>query len=492
MTCNSVIRCRYLSLPLNNDNRRGLRIVLRIVFTFACFVVLSRRDNDFFRGFEVNFINSKSARVQQPSVHVPKCRIKKEDEDLKHLCNMKNHSETSLCPRERTNSLSTTLVTQTTLDRLQLLLQICERWKSPIITVVYVTRDERENMWAEVSDRYNNQCPHLQMIPYVAKSELQRSHAYPINTMRNIALDHVQTSHVLLIDADFIPSDGLDVAVLKAIKLVEKKSKSSTSTSANDNLHALVVPAYERQMKTSLCTSFEECYDVTKKDPEFMPRTIFSLKKCVNDKKCIVFHSDYYKEGHGNTQSEKWLRNMDNSKIRTIPCMADGYEPYVVIPWCPNRQNNKHSPKKTGSCKPTSPYFDERFYGYGMNKIQQIAHLQQRGYRFAVIPATGFLTHHPHPESITKLNWRGREGETMQTDNMKQHMFDLFDQYKEDLKHVYSKSKVRTKQCPVASWSFRPSYIFIMLVAFIVIKGKIHILWQWYQKQIRKDDRQKR
>lgn len=414
------------------------------------------------------------------------------DKNLRYLFNMKMHSKRSLCPRGRTSTLSTTLVTQTTLDRLELIFQTCERWKSQIITVVYLTVDEQENSWSSISKEYNSTCPHLKLIPYVSVLEDERSHAYPINKLRNIALDNVATSHVLLIDADFIPSVGLDVAVQKAINLAANKVKPSST--AGPNQYALVVPAYERQLKTSPCESFEGCLKIAKEDPEFMPKSMSSLKKCTKDEKCIVFHSDYFPQGHGNTNSEKWLRKMDKSKITAIPCIADEYEPYVVIPWCPSK-SHKFARTGGGTWKPISPYYDERFYGYGMNKIQQIKHLQAKGYRFAVIPALGFLVHHPHPESSTKKIWRGKKGEKLQTDGMKNKMFMLFDQYTKDLIIEYSGTKMRTKRCINKSWSSKPwwyALIVLSVLLLVTCRRNIDNIAQFYQQRYTKDDRQMR
>ena len=43
------------------------------------------------------------------------------------------------------------------------------------------------------------------------------------------------------------------------------------------------------------------------------------------------------------------------------------------------------------------PLYDERFVGYGWNKVQWIEHLRQVGYRFYVFN-DGFIIHCPHPE----------------------------------------------------------------------------------------------
>ena len=348
--------------------------------------------------------------------------------ETRYLLNTNEHHKQSQCPRDRNIVTSTTLVTQTTLDRLQLLLITCQRWNSPIITVVYVTASEFESSWSRISEEYIEKCSHLKLIPYVAISHVERTRAYPINKLRNIGLDHVMTSHILLIDADFIPSVGLEMGAQKAIDEVKEEAR-----------YALVVPAYERVINSSGCEDLERC-------SEFMPRSMASLTKCVNRERCIVFHSDYFPPGHGNTNSEQWLHDMNESKVRPIPCTHDKYEPYVVIPWCPTTEDTDAAVEGEDRWKPKSPYYDERFYGYGLNKVQHLKHLEARGYLFGVIPALGFLTHHPHQVSRTKEKWKREEGK----EGLRWKMLLMFRQFQEELGREYRNPKVRKVICEVA------------------------------------------
>ena len=270
----------------------------------------------------------------------------------------------------------------------------------------------------------------MTLIPYQAADDMEKVNAYPINKMRNVGLDEVKTSHLLLIDADFIPSVGLDDGVQQAVQAAreislnmeaeepeesertaevevaegmnesnemdeteeKEKTKGSRSSRGDDSSHhfALVVPAYERTLDSSPCENLEDCLKLTAHNPEFMPRSMESLSKCVhvdnstdtnsgegnstitnyadneddlNHSKCLVFHSAHFKKGHGDTKSEEWLKLMDTENIRSIPCISDGYEPYVVIPWCPSEQINhgkKSEEHRIEINSPLSPYYDER------------------------------------------------------------------------------------------------------------------------------------
>ena len=72
-----------------------------------------------------------------------------------------------------------------------------------------------------------------------------------------------------------------------------------------------------------------------------------------------------------------------------IPCFdSPRYEPYLALRYC----------------KGFTPMYDERFYGYGKNKISYISHIRHFGYKFQLLKKA-FLVHYPHTESTAKINW---------------------------------------------------------------------------------------
>lgn len=351
------------------------------------------------------------------------------------------HAKDSQCPRG-VEDISTTLVIQSTLDRARLIFMTCQKWRDPINLVVYLSSEESSsNDWDKFKEESKNVCPHVKIIVYHSKSSDERRLEYPINKLRNIGLDHVITSHVLVIDIDFIPSERLDNAVHKAIDLSIEARMDDDGNRGVDPKDALVIPAFERKLPSSIeCKTLQDCQNISAQDPTFIPKSMKDLRQCVQDENCVVFQSDVNVEGHFDTGSNQWLAKNDTESLSVIECFhSQRYEPYVVLPWCPLEHN---AVQRIARRVPRSSYYDERFYGYGKNKIQQIAHLREHGFKFQVIPATGFLVHHPHPESETKSVWNDKSNF-----DLHKKMDELYPKYLQELRSLYDGNFVETKLC---------------------------------------------
>ena len=75
-----------------------------------------------------------------------------------------------------------------------------------------------------------NNCPELKLIRYLADKEESQEGNYPINRLRNVGLDHVTTSHILVVDSDFVPSQGL-----VWISLFIRHSSATLTTTSIEN-----------------------------------------------------------------------------------------------------------------------------------------------------------------------------------------------------------------------------------------------------------------
>jgi len=362
---------------------------------------------------------------------------------IRTLRNQKEYYKISHCPRDGVDDISVTLVLQTTLDRIKLLQTTCARWKANIIVSVYITQTEFDNQWDDIVTDYTNLCSNVLLKPHIAKSDQERDLEYPINQLRNEALDFVTSSHVLVLDMDMIPSENLHKSVLDAIALAIERRMDDDGDNGLDPLDAIVVPAFERKMMSPPCETLDECHEYIEQDESFIPKTMEELKKNILNKECIVFQSDVNWEGHFDTNTKEWLESSysDSNALKIIDCFhSQRYEPYVVLPWCALERNVKMLIMRRAG--PRSTYYDERFVGYGKNKIQNISHLRKKGYVFMVMPPTGFLTHYPHPESRTKEVWNNK-----QKHDLHEKMDTLYSTYLRELEKVYRSTYEVTDIC---------------------------------------------
>ena len=96
-----------------------------------------------------------------------------------------------------------------------------------------------------------------------------------------------------------------------------------------------------------------------------------------------------------------------------IPCFDKAsFEPYLIVPTPTLR-----TAAPGGADGPsTTPWFDERYVGYGKNKVSWVQALRASGHTFWVLPR-GFLAHFPHDMSRSGRQWqRNRGGHKAQMD----------------------------------------------------------------------------
>ena len=343
---------------------------------------------------------------------------------------------------------STTLVIQTSVDRLWIIKETCSRWLDPIIVVVYVPAHDTEERIEEQLNAIDNfqsttvteHCPHVRIIRYIpepdeningADSENSGSTShhkyYPVNRLRNIGLDHVQTSHVMVMDIDFVPSQNLHHTIQNALRHQDRirNEYQSEGKFVTEDRQALIVPAFERQPPEP-CETESDCANYLQSNSGFLPHTFDELHNCytTESKDCIVFQSRVNWEGHFSTRSQDWLEkkwyqtvaevendnggrdnSIESKSLKMLECFHSArYEPYVVLRWCPSSTSPSSAQLNDDTIKPVAPYYDERFYGYGKNKIELISQLRFMGYQFYVLPE-GFIIHNPHLESNVKETW---------------------------------------------------------------------------------------
>ncbi|KAJ1636836.1 glycosyl-transferase for dystroglycan-domain-containing protein [Pavlovales sp. CCMP2436] len=263
--------------------------------------------------------------------------------------------------------LDITLVTQTSVDRVWMLRHLCDIWGGPVSAAIYVTGD----LAGPTAEMKSSACAGKGgSTSFVQGSQ---SDQYPVNVLRNKAVQGVKTSHWMLIDVDLWPSD-------KAYATLRKAIQQSWALSPKT---ALIVPAFATRYR----------------DPKQMPSTLKSLARCIGQRACYSFkgYPNAIPAHHLTTNYPHWwhqtFRPLGKAEVYKVPCFdTEVWEPYTLLPKAK-----------------TTPRFDERFDGYGKNKIQFILHLRMAGFAFYVVPRA-FLMHAYHPPSSARAKWSSHKG----------------------------------------------------------------------------------
>ena len=236
-----------------------------------------------------------------------------------------------------------TLVAQLSSDRLMMLEQLCQRWDGPMSISFYGSNSDVQDLL-----KFHSSSPILQdcRVRLGLHVVYKSGQFYPINYLRNVALDNVQTPYSFLSDIDFLPMDGLYPYLKEAIKVLGLDKR------------AFIVPAFE-----TLLYRFK------------FPASKSELLRMLENGSIFTFRYHVWKAGHSATNYDHW-------KDASIPyrvSWSHDYEPYIVV------QSN-------------ALRYDERFIGFGWNKVSYIMELDARGYEFVVLPDP-FIIHLPHAPS---------------------------------------------------------------------------------------------
>lgn len=202
---------------------------------------------------------------------------------------------------------------------------------------------------------------------------------YPINALRNVALNAVTTDFLLLVDADFLPSPRLrsdalapETQAFQALEQLYADARSSPPGSL------LVVPHFQLLGTGELAD--EQIWAV--------PCSIAELRSRAEPFHCGVFRP----EGDPLNYS-RWY---DASLPYEVPYL-EFFEPHVI------------------GLTASMPRYDERFKGYGLNKVQHTYAAASSGFRFKVLPQH-FLITARHKKSPS---WNSAFGTSQDADHLK-------------------------------------------------------------------------
>ncbi|KAM7298127.1 LARGE xylosyl- and glucuronyltransferase 1 [Ixodes scapularis] len=244
-----------------------------------------------------------------------------------------------------------TLVAQLSMDRLQMVEALCKHWEGPISLALYMSDSEVQ-----------------QFLSYTLSSEILQSRKnvgyhivykdgtfYPVNLLRNVALQQVNTPFVFLTDIDFLPMHGL----------YEYLKRSVFALGLESARKALIVPAFETQR-----------YRLS------FPKSKAELLSMLDMGTLFTFRYHVWQKGHAPTNFAKWRTATTPYRV----AWEANFEPYVVV-------------------KRDVPEYDRRFVGFGWNKVSHIMELHAQGYEFVVLP-NGFMVHMPHAPSLDIARFR--------------------------------------------------------------------------------------
>ncbi|KAK8806113.1 hypothetical protein WA171_007198, partial [Blastocystis sp. BT1] len=250
-----------------------------------------------------------------------------------------------------------TLTTQSTIERVEFFPFMLERWTGEFSIAMFITRtNEKDYRQAMRSTAYPDR---LHLTEFIAEDNKN----YPINMLRNLAIEAVKTSHFWLADMDMWPSLGLREALMEL----------PSNELARDDL-AVIVPAFELKGVESGSWKSSALRASRK-----IPNNRSQLKECIAKKRCSTFRP---KEHLHDYFFDRWYDDNYQPLLTRVRCFKGStQEPYVMV-------------KKTDSL----PRFDERFINYGYNKVQWLEHLRFVGYDFQIL-TKGFAVDIPHRHS---------------------------------------------------------------------------------------------
>eukprot|EP00980_Cylindrotheca_fusiformis_P001608 scaffold363_cov56-Cylindrotheca_fusiformis.AAC.27 len=237
-----------------------------------------------------------------------------------------------------------------------------EYWNGPASVSVYMKSVQDVDAFFDFWDTNQGS---LKQIAFHFVLESTTKLPYPYNTLRQVALDGVETDWFLAIDVDLVPLPRNCHSALKLeIDNIDMPSKNRTLFI----LPAFSVPQQEEGSRTPAPASM---LPASKADAVAMTQT-GQLKP---------FHSDF-PPAYGPTSYQKWMEQVHSPHqvypINLNHIEAVNFEPYVV------------------GYKPNIPRYWEELRGFGFDKSSFLFECYAAGYKYAVLN-NFFCAHFDHP-----------------------------------------------------------------------------------------------
>ncbi|CAL8364554.1 xylosyl- and glucuronyltransferase LARGE2s isoform X2 [Gadus morhua] len=274
-----------------------------------------------------------------------------------------------------------TLVAQLSMDRLQMLEAICKHWEGPISLALYMSDAEAQQFlrYAQASEVLKNRKNVGYHVVY------KEGQFYPVNLVRNVALRNANTPYVFLADVDFLPMYGLYDYLRRAVVQLDMAHTKK----------ALVVPAFE-----------------TLRYRLSFPKSKAELLSMLDMGTLYTFRYHVWTKGHAPTNYAKWRTATTPYKVE----WESDFEPYVVV-------------------RRDCPEYDQRFVGFGWNKVSHIMELDAQEYDLMVLP-NAFMIHMPHAPSFDISKFRS-------SPSYRNCLGTLKDEFHQDLSRKYGSSALK-------------------------------------------------
>jgi len=273
-------------------------------------------------------------------------------------------------------------------------------------------------------------------------TSLSTSVPYPVNLLRNVALENANSDHVLVIDIDMLPSPQLEKQFKVFLKEEEEKRKEAEEDDENaedddsqtSNEHsakkriaaalrrsaspkiegrkiAYVIPAYELKADLDVAPPLLGAHDSPLSSRRGLPENKVQLLQAVAESQARPFYSEVCWKCQKYTDYERWESTLETSSIEVILTRqwADPWEPFYIAK------------------KAQMPKYDERFKQYGFNRIQQVCELHIAGFEFQILN-NPFLLH-------VGFKDKNRFHAEKQKENDRNRV--IFRKFKEELKRKY-------------------------------------------------------
>eukprot|EP00940_MAST-03C_sp_MAST-3C-sp2_P001166 g1166.t1 len=254
--------------------------------------------------------------------------------------------------RQGSPSGDITLTVHMTVDRVAQLETQLENWKVPVAVALLLRDDD-----ADIADD-NNSDPNARRLRDLLDANKDRVRyvihrapvdaLYPVNRMRNLAINITVTEFFVVVDADFIVSRDMHDALRTHARRLDWDAARW-----GRRLIALVLPAFVVDAKYRRTMSRDAFVSMLDSKRRFVLR----LKR--GD--AAPFQEKAYPAGHFATDNIRWQQAMAPYEVS----YRFGYEPFLMM-------------------RRPAPRFDERFVGYGQNKVSYAYELAAANYRFIV------------------------------------------------------------------------------------------------------------